>query len=129
VTHTQATYLAQRSHLLADPSAHDAFAQVSAFASLHVGVTVVIVLMLRYYGQRRAALAGAVYLALTVVATVYLGWHFAVDDIAGLAIGAAAVALGHLTIYPTRRATVRLSAGSTQDDGGVDRSIDDHRRV
>ena len=31
----------------------DAFAQVSAFASLHVGVTGVIVLMLRYYGLRR----------------------------------------------------------------------------
>jgi membrane-associated phospholipid phosphatase len=27
------------------------------------------------------------------VATVYFGWHYVVDDIAGLVIGAAAVAL------------------------------------
>ena len=90
------------------PAAHDAFAQVSAFASLHVGVTTVIVLMLAYYRFRRTALVMTVYLALTIVATIYLGWHFFVDDVAGLAIAAAAVGLGHLTIYPTRRSMVRL---------------------
>ncbi len=110
VTTTQTTYMAQRAHLLADPSAHDAFAQVSAFASLHVGVTTVIVLMAAYYRLRRIAVVLSVYLALTVVATVYLGWHFAVDDIAGLAIGAAAVGLGIVTIYPTRRSRRRVQA-------------------
>jgi hypothetical protein len=114
VTDTQATYLAQRAHLLADPTAHDAFAQVSAFASLHVGVTTVIVLMLAYYRRRRAAAVMTAYLGLTVVATIYLGWHFAVDDIAGLAIGLAAVVLGRLTIYPG--STVRLMAGGADDD-------------
>jgi membrane-associated phospholipid phosphatase len=117
VTDTQATYLAQRAHLLADPGAHDAFAQVSAFASLHVGVTTVIVLMLAYYRLRRASAVMAVYLALTVVATVYLGWHFVVDDIAGLAIGAAAVALGRWTIYPTGRPE-QASASATADRAG-----------
>ena len=114
VTRTQALYLGQRTDLLADPSRHDAFAQISAFASLHVGVTTVIVLMLAYYRFRRTALVMSVYLALTIVATVYLGWHFFVDDVAGLAIAAAAVGLGHLTIYPTRRSMVRLSAGSAR---------------
>jgi hypothetical protein len=114
VTDTQATYLAQRAHLLADPAAHDAFAQVSAFASLHVGVTTVIVLMLAYYRRRRAAAVMTAYLGLTVVATIYLGWHFVVDDIAGLVIGLAAVVLGRLTIYPGP--TVRLMAGGTDDD-------------
>ncbi len=103
VTRTQALYMGQRADLLADPSAHDAFAQVSAFASLHVGVTAVIVLMLAYYRFRRTTIVMTVYLALTIVATVYLGWHFFVDDVAGLAIAAAAVGLGHLTIYPAGR--------------------------
>ena len=111
VTTTQATYLDQRAHLLADPSAHDAFAQVSAFASLHVGVTTVILLMAVYYRLQRTAVVLAGYLALTVVATVYLGWHFVVDDLAGLAIGVAAVGLGILTIYPTRRPTRRSGRG------------------
>ena len=57
---TQARYLAQRAHLLAHPQAHDAFAQVSAFASLHVAVTCVILLMVRYYRLRRTHLRAAV---------------------------------------------------------------------
>lgn len=105
VTDTQARYLAQRAHLLADPGAHDAFAQVSAFASLHVGVTCVILLMLRYYGFRRATQVMTVFLVGTILATVYLGWHFVVDDIAGIAIAVIAVTLGHLTIYPRGRET------------------------
>ncbi|MEP9361610.1 phosphatase PAP2 family protein [Nocardioides sp. CN2-186] len=111
VTRTQALYLGQRADLLADPAAHDSFAQISAFASLHVGVTTVIVLMLAYYRFRRATLVMSVYLALTIVATIYLGWHFFVDDVAGLVIAAAAVGLGHLTIYPAGRPPLG-SAGS-----------------
>jgi len=98
VTDTQALYLAQRAHLLADPRAPDAFAQVSAFASLHVGVTTVIALMAARLGYRWAARALWVFLALTSVATVYLGWHFAVDVPAGLAIGWLAVRLGSWTV-------------------------------
>jgi membrane-associated phospholipid phosphatase len=32
-------------------------------------------------------------LALTTLATVYLGWHYVVDDIAGLVLGAMAIVL------------------------------------
>jgi membrane-associated phospholipid phosphatase len=93
-TRTQALYLAQRDHLLAHPHAPDAFAQVSAFASLHVAVTTAITLLASYLGFVRVARVMWVFLALTCVATVYLGWHFVVDDIAGLVIGWAAVRLG-----------------------------------
>ena len=113
VSDTQAKYMAQRADLLAHPGAHDAFAQVSAFASLHVGVTTVILLMVRYYGLRRATRAMGVFLACTVVATIYLGWHFAVDDVAGAAIGAAAVWLGRATVYPTGRGQGRVCACTT----------------
>ncbi|MGZ6753741.1 MAG: phosphatase PAP2 family protein [Nocardioides sp.] len=106
VTTTQATYMAQRAELLAHPGLPDSFAQVSAFASLHVGVTTVILLMVRAYGMRRATRAMTVFLAGTIVATVYLGWHFAVDDLAGLSIGAAAVWLGRRTIRPAARPPV-----------------------
>ena len=51
---TQDTYVAQRAHLLAHPQAHDAFAQISAFASLHCALTCLIWLMARYYGLRTA---------------------------------------------------------------------------
>ncbi|CAN5591054.1 hypothetical protein BH10ACT10_BH10ACT10_07420 [soil metagenome] len=101
VQDTQALYLDQRAGLLADPTAHGAFAQVSAFASLHVGVTTVIVLMAWRLGLRRITTVLTFFLGGTIVATVYLGWHFFVDDLAGLAIGAVSVAVG-LRLVPLR---------------------------
>lgn len=103
IQETQARYMDQRAHLLAHPHASDAFAQVSAFASLHVGVTTVIFLMVRYYGMRRTTWAMGAFLVGTIVATIYLGWHFFVDDPAGLAIAALAVWLGQKMIYPRGR--------------------------
>lgn len=100
---TQARYMAQRAHMLTDPQAHDAFAQISAFASLHVGVTTVIWLMTRYYGLQKISRVLGIFLIGTILATVYLGWHFAVDDAAGLAIGYAACWLGARMVYPRGR--------------------------
>lgn len=100
---TQARYMGQRAHLLAHPQASDAFAQVSAFASLHVAVTGLIFLMARYYGLRRTSRALGVFLFGTVVATVYLGWHFFLDDIAGAAIALISVYLGSRMVYPRGR--------------------------
>jgi membrane-associated phospholipid phosphatase len=62
-----------------------------------------IVLMLRYYGFRRATRVFAVYLAVVMVATVYLGWHFLVDLPAGVAVACLAVWLGRATIRPPWR--------------------------
>jgi membrane-associated phospholipid phosphatase len=97
---TQAKYMGQRAELLAHPHAAGSFAQISAFASLHVGVTTVIVMMAFYYRLRITSRLLVVLLAAIVVATIYLGWHFAVDDIAGAAIGWLAVRLGQRMIYP-----------------------------
>lgn len=97
---TQARYLVQRAHLLADPQAPDATAQISAFASLHVAVVLMLLLMARYYGLSRIVRVLAGYLVGTMLATIYLGWHFVVDLPAGVAIAFAAVFLGRRTIYP-----------------------------
>jgi len=67
---------------------------IAAFASLHVGMCVTMCLLaelLRLPHLLRAALWA--FMALTVLATVYLGWHYFVDDIAGVFMGAAALAL------------------------------------
>lgn len=57
--------------------------------------------MARYYGLRRTTWVLAIFLAGTIVATVYLGWHFVVDDIAGVLIALVAVALGRWMVQPT----------------------------
>ncbi|MEP6665490.1 MAG: phosphatase PAP2 family protein, partial [Nocardioidaceae bacterium] len=103
ITSTQAKYMAERAHLLQHPAAGDAFASIAAFASLHIGFTFMVVLMLRYYGFRRATQAMSVYLAAVIIATIYLGWHYVVDDIAGLALAYFAVLFGRLMIYPPGR--------------------------
>ncbi len=100
IQETQARYMGQRAHLLAHPHASDAFAQVSAFASLHVAMTALLLLMARYYGLRRTSRVLVAFLLATMVATVYLGWHFAVDDAAGLLIAYVGVQLGRRMVYP-----------------------------
>lgn len=100
---TQARYMAQRDDLLAHPHAGDAFAQVSAFASLHVGVTATILGLAWWHRLHRTTLALGVFLAGTMVATVYLGWHFAVDVPAGLAIAGLAWWLAPRTVGVRRR--------------------------
>ncbi|MGH1564273.1 phosphatase PAP2 family protein [Mumia sp. DW29H23] len=91
-----------REHLLAHPEAPDALAQISAFASLHVAFTTLVFLMARYYGLRRLSWVLGVFVLATIVATLYLGWHYVADDVAGIAIAFAAVFLGRKTIYPRR---------------------------
>ncbi len=128
VTRTQARYLAQRDDLLADPRAHDAFAQVAAFASLHVGVATVITLMAARLGLRRSAWVLRVFLLLTCVATIYLGWHFFVDVPAGLLIGWLAVQLGAFTSRERaggRPATPRCAHVAGSRSGGFDPQTDD----
>ncbi|MDX6368220.1 MAG: hypothetical protein QOK30_3296 [Nocardioidaceae bacterium] len=101
VTSTQAQFVGQRLYLLQHPHNDDAFSQLAAFGSLHVGFTCMTMLVLRHFGFRWAGRAMTVYLGAVMLATVYLGWHFAVDDIAGLAIAFAAVWLGRRTVDPT----------------------------
>jgi hypothetical protein len=38
-----------------------------------------------------------------VVATIYFGWHFVVDDVTGVAMAALALFLGRLVVYPRGR--------------------------
>jgi hypothetical protein len=102
VTATQAKYMAERAQVLAHPGASDSFASISAFASLHVGFTCLILLMVRYYGFPRATKVMTVYLIAVMISTIYLGWHFVVDDAAGLLLAYVAVLLGRLTIYGRR---------------------------
>lgn len=103
ITVTQAEYLTQRAHLLQNPAAGDAFASLGAFASLHVGFTCLMLLMLRYYGLRWAARVMATYLVVVILATIYLGWHYVVDDVAGVGLAALAVLFARLMVYPGGR--------------------------
>jgi alkylated DNA nucleotide flippase Atl1 len=78
--------------VMADPWGAGTLQTIAAFASLHVGIMMTICLVARLVGLPRwSQVTGWVFLGLTVLATVYLGWHYVVDVIGGVALGTFAV--------------------------------------
>ncbi len=73
----------------------DSIQSVAGFASLHVALTLVIA-MVAHYTVRHAVIRWAawVFFGLTVISTLYFGWHYIADDIAGVVIAFLAVWLG-----------------------------------
>ena len=75
--------------VLADPVGTGTLQTIAAFASLHVGIMVTICLIAELIALPRwMRVTSWVFLGLTILATVYLGWHFAVDVLGGFALGA-----------------------------------------
>ncbi len=97
VTRLQGVMWADRLEVLRDPFATNAVQTIAAFASLHVAITVTACLIAELLGVHRWVRWGLwVFLALTVVSTVYLGWHYAVDALGGVVLGATAAWIGAL---------------------------------
>ena len=81
VAQLQATLLEHRREVLADPASTNAVQSIAAFASLHTGVLVAAALVAHRSRAHRAVRYGLwAMLGCTVVATVYFGWHYIVDD-------------------------------------------------
>ena len=70
---------------------------VAGFASLHVAITLLVALMVQYTLRSRVLhWVFWINFAITVVATLYFGWHYVADDIAGVAIALISFWLGGL---------------------------------
>lgn len=94
VSSLQQSLATARLEVLADPSGADAIAGVAGFASLHVSIVVTAALIAHRIGLPRVLRWTLwAFLALTITATIYFGWHYIVDDIAGIALGAGSVAI------------------------------------
>jgi hypothetical protein len=92
VSTLQESMISDRYTVLFDPFATHTVQTIAAFASLHVGIMVTVCLMVELL--RLPLLVRVLmwaFLAVTVVATVYLGWHYFVDTLGGIALGAAGV--------------------------------------
>jgi hypothetical protein len=70
---------------------------VAGFASLHTAITLLVALMVQYTLRNRI-LHWIFWLnfALTIVATLYFGWHYVADDIAGVVIALVSFWIGGL---------------------------------
>ena len=70
---------------------------VAGFASLHVAITLLVALLVQYTLRNR--ILHVVFwanFAITVVATLYFGWHYIADDLAGVVIALFSFWLGGL---------------------------------
>jgi membrane-associated phospholipid phosphatase len=105
-----------RATFLADPVGSGQLQSIAAFASLHVSIVFAAALVAHLLRAPRAMrIALWVYLGLTSAATIYFGWHYVVDDIAGFAIGFVTVYLGAVLTgwrIERREATGRLQLES-----------------
>ena len=91
----QASLWDNRIAFLADPVTADVIHGVAAFASLHCSVTFTMALFAHKTIQN-ALLRWATwtFFGLTFLATLYFGWHYLVDSVAGVFIGWLCVAIG-----------------------------------
>lgn len=92
VTALQENLLETRLDVLANPETAETIQGIAGFASLHVSIVFTGALVAGRLGLHRVVRwAMWLFLVLTVLATVYFGWHYLLDDVAGLAIAAFAV--------------------------------------
>ncbi len=92
VSELRDTLMEHRMEVIADPFATDAVQGIAAFASLHIAVVFTAALVAHLVGAPRfLRIVLWSYLGVTALSTVYFGWHYVSDDVAGIAIGAVAV--------------------------------------
>jgi hypothetical protein len=105
VTQLQSFLFDQRIAFIHDP-ATTAAQSIGAFASLHVSIFFTGALAAHLLGFGRTVRIGAWFLlGLTTTATIYLGWHYVLDDVGGLVIGVMALVFARaLTGFDLRTA-------------------------
>jgi hypothetical protein len=97
VTQLQDALSYGRSEVLFDPFNADGVQSVAGFASLHVAITLLAALVAHYTVRHAWIRWGLwIYVGITLVATIYFGWHYISDDIAGAFIAVVSVYLGGL---------------------------------
>ncbi len=115
VSDLQAWLVDERAAFLRDPSAPGAAQSIGAFASLHVSIFVTGALTAHLLGLPRAVKVTLwAMTALTVLSTIYFGWHYILDDLGGAVIAVMALALSRaLTGFDLEAARERISTLST----------------
>lgn len=97
VTRLQTQLLTHRVEVLASPHGTQNLHGIAAFASLHVAIVFSAALVAHLVRTRRLLRWSLwAFLVMTILATIYFGWHYLIDDVAGLGIGAVAVWLAAL---------------------------------
>ncbi len=108
VTRLQGILLDQRVDFLRDPAASTP-QSIAAFVSLHISMSFTAAVAAHLLGLgRRVKIALWIWFVVTTLGTIHLGWHYVVDNLAGVVLGAAALGLaGVLTGIDLRTTRTR----------------------
>ncbi len=91
VARLQELLMNDRIAFIADPSNGTPQA-IAAFASLHIAMSATALAASYTFGLGKwMKTALWIWISVTVLATVYLGWHYVLDDVAGVAMGVGAL--------------------------------------
>ncbi|MGC2977197.1 phosphatase PAP2 family protein [Brevibacterium sp. FAM 25378] len=120
VSQLQESLFDTRLDYLSNPIGSDSIQGVAAFASLHVSVTFAAALFVTLTKQKRAVRAFTwIFFGVTVVATLYFGWHYILDDIAGIGIGWASVTLAAWVTGQHRARRALVASAHEQADATI----------
>lgn len=109
----------ERLQVLADPAHTNTVQNIAAFASLHVAIATTACLVAQRAGLHRSFVwVLRAFLAVTIVATVYFGWHYVSDVIAGLLLGFVGAWVGERFAAPDRVREVEVSELGAADLAG-----------
>jgi len=87
-TALQQSMWTERIQVLANPDNTHTVQNIAAFASLHVAIATTACIVAHRAGFHRSiVLALRAFLVVTMIATVYFGWHYVSDVIAGVLVG------------------------------------------
>ncbi len=93
VTRLQDILLDQRLDFLRDPASGTP-QSIAGFASLHISMSFTAALAAQFLGASRSLRIGLwIWFAVTLANTVYLGWHYVLDDVGGVILGAMALVM------------------------------------
>jgi hypothetical protein len=93
VTHLQSVLLDQRIEFLQDPITGTP-QSIAGFASLHISMSFTAAVAAHLLGFGKTLKIGLwIWFAVTTAGTIYLGWHYVLDDLGGVVLGAVALAL------------------------------------
>jgi hypothetical protein len=96
VTHLQGVLMDQRVAFLAHPASATPQA-IAAFASLHISMSFSAAVAAHLLGlSQRLKIALWTWFGVTMLGTIYLGWHYVADNVAGIVMGAMALVLAGL---------------------------------
>jgi hypothetical protein len=120
----QGVLLDQRIAFLQDPAGATPQA-IAAFASLHISMSFTAAVAAHLLGLgRRVKIALWVWFGITMCGTIYLGWHYVIDNIAGIVLGVMALALAGVLTGIDPRASRRWAAGSQRGPRDVALALD-----